>query len=163
MQQTQDDLIALQGERYAELANSKNNIIKELQDEIEKHNKLLERFNPQTLDERLHNSDIYKHFYDIAMKPTTRPSEADWMALREMMNREIPRFFSILNSGTKPLKTHEYNLCILIRLGFKSKDYYSIMDIKPNYSAGIRKSLLKRIFGEEGTAEDFNRKILEIG
>jgi hypothetical protein len=37
------------------------------------------------------------------------------------------------------------------------------MDIKPNYSAGIRKSLLKRIFGEEGTAEDFNRKILEIG
>ena len=162
LRQAQTDLIALHEQDLEKLTQEKNVQIRQLESKITQYAGLRKHFEAGTLEERLHQSDIYQQFYAIAQNPVTTPTERQWQELYEKINREIPRFFSMVNSGTKPLTQSEYRLCVLVRLGFKSKDFYVLMDIKPNYAANMRKQLLKKIFSAEGSATDFDKRIMEI-
>ena len=162
MKLAQNDLLKLTGEHYEELITQKIGVIHDLQSKLEKYNNMREHSAPATLNERLHASSIYKTFYNLATVPSRNPTEEEWQELRNLINAEIPRFFSLLNSGTKHLHQHEYDLCILIRLGFKPKDFYVLMGITATYSGNIRRKLFQQIFGQKGATSDFDNWILNI-
>ena len=162
LRQAQNDLIALHEQNIEKLVKEKNEKIELLEDKITQYASLSKHFEPDTLEERLHSSSIYALFHSMLSDPTMTPSEQHWQELYDMINRELPRFFSILNSGKKPLSQDEYRLCILIRLGFRSKDCFVLMNIKPNRIANLRKSLLGKVFNQEGSSDDFDKKIMSI-
>ena len=162
LRQAQNDLIALHEQNVEKLVKEKNEKIELLEDKITQYASLSKHFEPDTLEERLHSSSIYALFHSKLSNPTLPPSEQHWQELYDMINRELPRFFSILNSGKKPLSQDEYRLCILIRLGFRSKDCFVLMNIKPNRIANLRKSLLGKVFNQEGSSDDFDKKIMNI-
>ena len=162
LRQAQNDLIALHEQNVEKLVKEKNEKIELLEDKITQYASLSKHFEPDTLEERLHSSSIYALFHSMLSDPTMTPSEQHWQELYDMINRELPRFFSILNSGKKPLSQDEYRLCILIRLGFRSKDCFVLMNIKPNRIANLRKSLLGKVFNQEGSSDDFDKKIMSI-
>lgn len=162
LRQAQNDLIALHEQNVEKLVKEKNEKIEFLEDKITQYASLSKHFEPDTLEERLHSSSIYALFHSKLSNPTLPPSEQHWQELYDMINRELPRFFSILNSGKKPLSQDEYRLCILIRLGFRSKDCFVLMNIKPNRIANLRKSLLGKVFNQEGSSDDFDKKIMRI-
>ena len=157
MRQAQLDLESLSEKRYEELANRKNNEIQALQEELKKSG-----FYSITLEERLRTSNIYKLLNDKVEHPSSITlTSRDWEQLKEMIEHEIPRFYGILFSGDL-ISEQEANLCAIIRLGFKPKQHYALMDIKSSTSATMRKRMLWKIFKEKGSPKDFDKKILNI-
>ena len=149
--------ISLSEKRYEELANRKNNEIQALQEELKKSG-----FYSITLEERLRTSNIYKLLNDKVEHPSSITlTSRDWEQLKEMIEHEIPRFYGILFSGDL-ISEQEANLCAIIRLGFKPKQHYALMDIKSSTSATMRKRMLWKIFKEKGSPKDFDKKILNI-
>ena len=87
----------------------------------------------------------------------------DWEKLRLMIDEVIPSFYSEMNSHKKKLKRLDYHICILVRLHFSNNDIAFLTDNNPQNISMKRLRLLKNIFGIDGTAEQFDKLIQEIG
>ena len=76
---------------------------------------------------------------------------------------EIPDFCQIVNIDDHPLTDIEYDVCLMIRVHLMPIEIARLKKCAPSYISNIRKSLLKRIFGKEGTGDDFDDEIAKIG
>ena len=73
-----------------------------------------------------------------------------------MMNEELPTFHALLSE----LSLTEYDVCLLIRLHFSPSELCTLTGISSAYATVIRKRLLKKVFGEEGKAKDFDKRVM---
>ena len=163
MQEAQNDLLALSDMRYQDLVREKDKAVRELEQQITQYNELKEQHNPDKVEELLHCSSQYQFFRLISLYPNKyQAEETHWQELQQLFNTVLPRFFGQLNSGEKSLSQQDYRLCMLIRMGFRSKDFFAIMGLQPSTSATIRKRLLMRIFSQDGSAKDFDKMIRDM-
>jgi hypothetical protein len=95
--------------------------------------------------------------------PPLLPDFEDWKQLRTLVEREIPDFPKIVNPDDHPLTDIEYDLCLMIRVHLMPIEIARLKKCAPSYVSNIRKSLLKRIFGKEGSGDDFDDEIAKIG
>jgi hypothetical protein len=65
-----------------------------------------------------------------------------------------------MHSG-RPISDTEYTLCLLTKAGFSVKQINLLMG-KEDYASTTRRRLLRKIFAEEGTPADFDRRIQAI-
>ena len=163
MRQEQDDLLSLQEQRYQELSEEKNTSIHDLQQKLEQYSDLRQHYSPETLEERLHSSSVFKILKEKVLHPgSVEITNDDWVELRNLFNEELPRFFGIVNSH-KQLNATEYNMCMLIRLGFQPKELLILLDMQPGYNITMYRSrLLKKAFNTDESAKELDRLILEI-
>jgi hypothetical protein len=163
MRQAQQDLLTLQECHYADLMTEKDSAIQQLQEQIGMYSELQKHYVPNTVEERLRQSNSYLRLREKVEKPNSvELTNADWQKLRDAINEELPRFFGIMNSR-KLLNQMEYNLCILIRLGFQPKEQLILLDLSPTYNITmLRKRLLKKIYGIEGTPKELDENIMAI-
>ena len=163
MRQEQDDLLSLQEQRYQELSEEKNTSIQDLQQKLEKYSDLRQHYSPETLEERLHSSSVFKKLKEKVLHPgSVEITNDDWVELRNLFNEELPRFFGIVNSH-KQLNATEYNMCMLIRLGFQPKELLILLDMQPGYNITMYRSrLLKKAFNTDESAKELDRLILNI-
>ena len=112
------------------------------------------------VERRIRHAAITEKFRQLC-HGNQRPSVDDWHELREMMNKELPNFYQTVNARTA-LQLDEYDICVLVRLRFKPKEIAFLANINSGYVSVIRKRLLLKVFGETGSASDFDREIQKI-
>ncbi len=121
-------------------------------------------FKKAALDYRLKNAEITHRLRKMAKSnPPLQPDYEDWKQLRTLVEREIPDFCQIVNIDGHPLTDIEYDVCLMIRVHLMPIEIARLKKCTPSYVSNIRKGLLKRIFGREGTGDDFDDEIGKIG
>ena len=121
-------------------------------------------FKRAALDNRMIHADITRRFKDMANSdPVQYPSLEDWKGLRSLVEHEIPSFPQILGKEDHSLSDLEYDVCLMIRVHLKPLEIAKLKKCAPSYISNIRKSLLLKIFGIEGSSELFDDEIGKIG
>jgi hypothetical protein len=114
-------------------------------------------------EKRLKSSSIVLHMKMLAnSNPPRMPEISDWNALKELINKEIPSFYNKLNTERYVLTDMEYDICMLIRVHMSPTDIYKLKKCTSGYVTTLRKRLLERVYGEHGSAKDFDDKLLSI-
>ena len=114
-------------------------------------------------EKRLKTSSIVLHMKMLAnSNPPCMPTLSDWKALKELINKEIPSFFNQLNTKGYTLTDMEYDVCMLIRVHMSPTEIYKLKGCTSGYVTTLRVRLLERIYGEHGSAKDFDEKLLLI-
>ena len=120
-------------------------------------------FKNAALDYRLKNASITKQLRMMAKStPTQYPTNNDWKQLRFLVEHEIPAFHDIVNPEETPLTEMEYDICLLSRVHILPNEIAKLKQCVPSYVSNIRKNLLKKIFGIEGNADQFDDEIGKI-
>lgn len=158
--QAQEELRML----LAESEEEKQKLVKQKQGQI---NLLLSRVEAISgpadmaeVERRIRHAAITERFRQLC-QGNRQPGVDDWHELREMLNKEIPGFHQAVNARTA-LHPDEYDVCVLVRLRFKPKEIALLANINSGYVSVIRKRLLLKVFGETGSASDFDREIQKI-
>lgn len=156
---TQNELLRLQEENYDSIINEKIKYIETLKERIAKFEE--DHNNIHSLDVIFAESDICKKLHSMARYGKELPSKNDWENLNNLINTEIPSFYSMVNHR-QTLKEQEYQVCMLIRTHFQMSEICNLMNISSANLSMLRKRLLLKIFGIEGTSKEFDRKMLNI-
>lgn len=158
--QAQEELRML----LAESEEEKQKLVKQKQGQI---NLLLSRVEAISgpadmaeVERRIRHAAITEKFRQLC-HGNQKPSVDDWHELRDMMNKELPNFYQTVNARTA-LQLDEYDICVLVRLRFKPTEIAFLANINSGYVSVIRKRLLLKVFGETGSASDFDWEIQKI-
>ena len=120
-------------------------------------------FKHAALDYRLKNAEITKRLKSMARSnPPQYPTLDDWKQLRAFVEHEIPAFHNLMNSGVSPLTEMEYDICLLVRVYILPNEIAKLKKCVPSYVSNIRKNLLKKVFGKEGNADEFDDEISNV-
>lgn len=120
-------------------------------------------FKKAAFDYRLKNADITKRLRILAnSNPPQIPEYDDWRQLRLLVEHEIPSFYGIMNKNVTLTDT-EYEICLLTRVQVLPNEIAKLKQCVPSYVSNLRKSLLKKVFGKEGSADEFSDEIGKIG
>lgn len=121
-------------------------------------------FKGAALDYRLKNATITRRLRSMAKSnPPQYPTINDWKRLRSLVEYEIPSFRDIMNPDAAPLTEMEYDICLLSRVHILPNEMAKLKQCVPSYISNIRKNLLKKVFGIEGNADQFDDEIDKIG
>ena len=114
-------------------------------------------------DYRLKNANITRRLRSLAnSNPPQYPDFNDWKKLRSLVEKEIPTFHDIMNKNTT-LTEMEYDVCLMTRVQILPNEMARLKNCVPSYVSNIRKNLLKKVFGREGSADEFGDEIGNIG
>lgn len=114
-------------------------------------------------DYRLKNANITRHLRALAnSNPPQYPDLGDWKELRSLVEKEIPTFHDIMYKRAT-LTEMEYDVCLMTRVQILPNEIAKLKNCVPSYVSNIRKSLLKKVFGREGSADEFGYEISNIG
>ena len=117
-------------------------------------------FKNAALDYRLKNAKITRRLRVMAKSnPPQYPTLDDWKQLRSLVEREIPSFHDVLNPDAAPMTEMEYDICLLSRVHILPNEIAKLKKCVPSYVSNIRKNLLKKVFGREGNADEFDDEI----
>ena len=116
------------------------------------------------LDQRLRRADITRRLKKLAnSNPPQYPNFDDWDSLRELVEREIPSFRKALKVDELSISEWDYDLCLMIRVHLLPIEIAKLSQCSPSTITKTRKKLLKLIYGQEGTADNFDDFIGKIG
>ena len=147
----------------SEILKRKNEQIVELQDNLAKSLLEKEKISERQKESLLRESEIVRRLTDyVNENPPKKASPQDIHQLMNLINESFPTFYSKLNAKDK-LSELEYEVCMLIRVGFSPSAICKLTGITDGYVANIRKRLLKKVFGvDQGLPKDFDKQVLSI-
>ena len=110
---------------------------------------------------RLNDSNIISYFRKHLEHPQQYPIMPEhFKKLQDEIEYDFPTFFLQTHSRGHISDT-EYCLCLLIKAGFSVK-HINLLLGKNDYASSTRRRLLMKIYGENGSPEDFDNKIRAI-
>ena len=116
------------------------------------------------LDHRLRKADITRKLKKLAnSNPPQYPTLDDWDQLRALVEREIPSFRKAIKVDELSLTEWDYDICLMIRVHLLPIEIAKLKQCSPSTVTKTRKRLLRLIFGEEGSSDDFDDEIGKIG
>ncbi len=89
-------------------------------------------------------------------------TKENWEQLTGLLHYYFPECSNFIMSKRYMLSDEEYRVCILIRLHVMPKSIGMIIKKSDGSVTNIRIRLLKKLFGEEGKAKDFDKKLTFI-
>jgi len=153
-------------ELKSEMANLKASI-KEREAEIEKQKTILDRFQQketltkENVDQKINQSDIYKHLRIIANQGQ-RLTDEDWSQLMQLVISQLPGFYHLISSKERDLTRLEYQICILDRLGIEPSRMRYLLGISESYVSRMRGGLHKKIFESPASGKEFSHELRTI-
>lgn len=110
---------------------------------------------------RLNDSNIIRYFRKHLEHPQQYPIMPEhFKKLQDEIEYDFPTFFLQTHSRGHISDT-EYCLCLLIKAGFSVK-HINLLLGKNDYASSTRRRLLMKIYGENGSPEEFDNKIRAI-
>ena len=156
---TQADVIKLRsyGSELSQMLADKEKETICLATEIEKYK---ERIGQQKLsaESLLENSEVYMLLKKSADKAQIL-SDDDWHQTFMMIIEILPNFNKLISSKRPELNDNEFKTCILIRLHFTSKDVSNMLGVTQPYITKVCRSLMQKLFNEEGKSKDLSEKL----
>lgn len=141
--------------------------IKEREAEIEKQKAILDRFQQkeiltkENVDQKINQSDIYKHLRIIANQGQ-RLTDEDWSGLMQLVISQLPGFYHLMSSKERDLTRLEYQICILDRLGIEPSRMRYLLGISESYVSRMRGGLHKKIFDSPASGKEFSLAIRTV-
>ena len=146
-----------------ELFEKKNVEISELLDRVVDYKQREGKKNMGSLEERLSSSEIVILLKQKAnANPYHLAGQEDFRRLRNLINEEIPLFYSALNSPQYTLTAIEYDVSLLIRVRFSPTEIQKLTGLSSGYIANIRSRLLQKVFGQEGSPKEYDQRVIAI-
>ena len=113
-------------------------------------------------EDLLEDSDIVKELKDLLKANPVRPASlAQMREVKKLINEQIPVFYDMLNAKS-PLRSIEYEVCLLVRCHFKPAEICKLMDREDGYIANLRKAILLKVYGIKGVPGDLDQRIMQI-
>lgn len=149
-------------EENSSLLEEKNNDIRIYEQQIREYEAKLKIEKKKVTNKELMETPIYHRLNYLRTHTMEKIEKNDWKELRKMIDEKIPDFYSEMHAHNTKLQQRDYDLCILVRLYFTPADIGILTDLSPSNISMKRIRLLKRIFGIDGSPEDFDKRIQSI-
>ena len=145
LEQTQSEVIQLRehADEYEELISEKERILEEQRQEIQEHRKQI-ILDHATIDMQLQNSIIYQRL--STRKKVEKLTMDELRECRRLIIEFLPEFNNLLLIKEYKLNKTDYNVCVLFRLGFKSKETSNMLGISQARVSQISAKMLKNLF-----------------
>lgn len=159
LEQLQSEKLILTEEscNVQKLLDEKNRQIEELKNVITKREyETAEKKNIE--NERILKSDVVAKFKSLANKMYQQPTSSDWQKMYKFVDENIP----IINTLKIAVSTTEFQLCILVRLGFSPSEMCILMNMKKAYVSNCRRRLYVRMTDRNGSSKDFDKLIMSL-
>ena len=116
-----------------------------------------------SVDDALEQSSIVQHLREqLGKNPPQAASTDDIKELRDLVDEVIPAFYGSLNTPDCVLRPIEYEVCLLTRAFFSPAEICKLMGRSDAYIAVLRRRILKKRHGIEGSPKDLDALILNI-
>ena len=142
------------------IESEKNDLQRKL-DEYKENEELLKSIPTiNEVDKLILESSVYGVIYNYLQKRKSI-NEGILAKLFEMMDTILPSFRTKMMS-VEPLAQLDYAICILVRLHFRPADICILLGIDSATLSMKRKRLLKKVYGMDGSAKDFDQRVQKI-
>ncbi|MBP1542019.1 MAG: hypothetical protein ILA25_07600 [Prevotella sp.] len=162
LERTQSELLQLRehADEYEELIAEKKRQLSLQQSELQKQ-RIQQLQDHTAIDQHLKESDIYQ---TLQKKQYGQKLTSDELhECRRLIIENLPVFNSLLLSKQYKLNEKDFNVCILFRLGFKSKEVSCMLDVTQGRISQICSKILKQVFEREtGRAADLINLLCEL-
>ena len=112
-----------------------------------------------SVDEALKQSSIVQHLRELLGKnPPELATTGDIKELRDLVNEVIPAFYDSFNK----LRPIEYEVCLLTRAFFSPAEIGKLLNRNYAYIANLRRRILKKRYGIEGSPKELDALVLNI-
>ena len=156
---TQADVIKLRsyGSELSQMLEEKEKDSARLSAEIEKYKERVGQ-QEESADSLLAKSTIYEYIKKSADKALVL-SDDDWHQVHMMVIEILPNFYKLISSKRSELNDNEFKTSILIRLHFTPKDVANMLNVTQPYITKVCKSLMQKLFDEEGKSKDLSERL----
>ena len=113
------------------------------------------------LSDVLQNSTIVKHLRDKAAKGE-KPTDQELVEFRNKVSLFLPETLTTLFMKKKDISTKEKYICLFVFARFSPKEICILMGTKSANLSNTRKRLNGKLFGSNGSAKEFDEKILSF-
>ena len=162
LEQTQSEILQLRihADEYEELLSEKEKLLEQQSAEMQMHRQKL-LMDHSVIEKSIKESDIYQLL--LGKQYGQALSIGELRECRKLVIENLPEFNSLLLSKQYKLNAKDFNVCILFRLGFKSKEISNMLDITQGRVSQICTKVLKEIFGEDtGGASELIEKLHKL-
>ena len=159
LQDEKAKLVSENDNKLVQIITEKEKTINKLKAEI---NDIQEKYSLSSMSDvelALMDSSIYKKIKFIEVHPKKNMSEEDWKELADTVEKAIPNFIPRLKNK---LSDKDYQICLLIRLGFSTSLIARLLDLSVAAISKSRKTMLKKICGKIGKPKDFDEYVRHI-
>jgi len=147
--------------RQSEMIREKVKRIEELMRNLEEYEKELSVIRGVKDEDALQRASIVARFRYYATHPKLLPVDGDkWEELMSFARANLPNIFKMMKDAE--LSDSESKAVILVRLRFQPSEMCVLMEFSSAQATKLRKRLLTKMFGEDGSAKDFDNKIKDI-
>ena len=159
LQDEKAKLVSENDNKLVQIITEKEKTINKLKAEI---NDIQEKYSLSSMSDvelALMDSSIYKKIKFIEVHPKKNMSEEDWKELADTVEKAIPNFIPRLKNK---LSDKDYQICLLIRLGFSTSLIARLLDLSVAAISKSRKTMLKKLCGKVGKPKEFDEYVLHI-
>ena len=165
LERTQSEMLQLR-DMASDFSDLKS-FVEEKEQEIEHLKSLLRHDQQKTIqsraikEEQISNSKIRKSLLRKSRNGIPLSNE-ELRTCRMMVIESLPELNNLLLSRQNDLNKKEFDLCVLFRLGFLSKETSNILKVSPARISQMSTSVLKKLFKlNEGGAKELIAKLCE--
>ena len=112
------------------------------------------------IENMLLKADAVISLHRIASKGQSA-NEVNWQKLTQLIS-ECDKNIAIALRGNLELSEREQHVIMLIRLRFIPSEISVLMDVSAQNVTNMRQRLMQKMFGDNGGARDFDRRIREL-
>ena len=132
--------------------------------ELEELRKRVKEQEKQLLGNKLADADFVRTYEDIVScfkrytipgASKSSPTKSEWNALRDMVRTSFPKLYSLL-SQRDDISEQEFNVGVLIYLGFKTGEITTILDTSKQSVSNTKSSVSRKLFDDKSAASLYN-------
>ncbi len=156
--ETKEDLLE---RREAELnieIGKREQSIAELQERVAGYEREMHIKDIAVLEDEIQKAPLKDDFSYYLKNVMEQPSGKDWDKLIRFAKSNFPKLYVMLRNYN--VNERELRICLLTRLMFKPKDIAVLVSCRFPEVSLTRSRLLKKIYGIDGKASDFDKRIM---
>ena len=154
--------LSLEKAAHADLLAKKAQEVEALKENVAHYENRLNALGSSKKGILLSSSPIINRLKYCLMAISKRPvTDNDWQELKETVERLYPTFYHDTNAHGI-LSEKDYRTCLLVKAGFTTTEIDHLMGLTQGSTSTNRQRLMKKVFGTEGKAKEFDQKILSI-
>jgi len=156
--ESKDDLLERKKKELdAEIGKCEQSIA-ELQERVAEYERDMIIKDIAVLEDEIQNASVKDDFSHYLKNVTEEPSGKDWDRLMRFAKSRLPKLYVMLRNYN--ISERELRICLLTRLMFKPKDIAVLVGCRFPEVSLTRSRLLKKIYGIDGKASDFDKRIM---
>ena len=156
--ENKDNLLERKEKELSMEIGKREQSIAELQQRVAEYERNMNIKDIAVLEDEIQNATLKTDLGYYLKDVTKCPSAKDWDKLTKFAKSKLPQLYVMLRNYN--ISERDLKICILTRLMFKPKDIAVLVGCRFPEVSLTRSRLLKKIYGIDGKASDFDKRIM---